>query len=446
MHILFLLAQELGRHGVQGVRAQFLLFLDHNHHVEDHPPVDVDLCDLAAGDGVDALARPLVGDAAELAEFPFNALDLGAIEEVGQVEAGDVVAGDDVGVDLRPEVAEAEEQVLLLVEGENLGTSDVVARIQCPHGVRKVLARALLLQIGRDLDDWALLGPREALALGVVALDVEGKNSQGGQLDDVHRNDMLEVHIHLDLASAHLSAWIPHLKVVTMDPTAADEGAVNHEAQGERDVRLVGGVSAQICPVGQREPALHEATACRHQAWHGNGDFVERRMLVGPLPAQQRGALHHFHGEHEWVGSISAAAPLQLLLEGGLHDTHPRFGCGAHALEVEVRVETMDVRQYAVPLRRHAVHPQHRNLRLHTVGRDEPGVGRVSVIIDVHLHEGQLLRQVPGRRRPRPAFEGGRVGVSGPLNWRHRGGLGHPAGAHEAGTRHVRRGDHCNGV
>mmetsp|Transcript_136285 Transcript_136285/g.423494 ORF Transcript_136285/g.423494 Transcript_136285/m.423494 type:complete len:290 (+) Transcript_136285:2280-3149(+) len=283
---------------------------------------------------------------------------LGAVQQVGQVEVHDVVARQDVGVDRLDEVAEAHEQVLLPIEGEDLGAGDVVAGIQGPNRVDDVLLPALLFEVHGNLDDGALLGPGEALALGVEALNVEGQDAHGRDLDHLDAAHLLEVHVDLHLAGADAAVRRPDHEPLRRDPAPANEMLVDHEAQREGDVGLVGRRRLED-PLAswEGEAGLDDAPARGDEARHRDHDPEEGRVVRRPLPSHQRGARHDLDREDVGVHLVPTAGLRQLLLQCLPEELRilPQLLRGA--LHEEVGQEAVHVRQDAVALLRDAVDP-----------------------------------------------------------------------------------------
>mmetsp|Transcript_104155 Transcript_104155/g.222547 ORF Transcript_104155/g.222547 Transcript_104155/m.222547 type:complete len:220 (+) Transcript_104155:2480-3139(+) len=210
---------------------------------------------------------------------------------------------------------EAEHELVLLFEPEDLLASDLVARVQGPDSMEHSRGAALLLQVGCDLDHGALVCRREALTSGVEAFDVEGEDAQGRDLDDVYMLNLLVAHIHLYLASADEILSASHV-LLQGHPATAYEVSVHHEAQGEGDVRLVRRGGCERPAVGQSKASLDETTACSHKARHCHNDLEEGAVAVSPLEAHERGALDDLYGEYVGLDLISASRLLELCLQG----------------------------------------------------------------------------------------------------------------------------------
>mmetsp|Transcript_38891 Transcript_38891/g.90034 ORF Transcript_38891/g.90034 Transcript_38891/m.90034 type:complete len:369 (+) Transcript_38891:1261-2367(+) len=129
VHILLLLSQELCRHGIQRVRAQLLLLLDHGEHVEVDPSVDVDFDRLSSAEGVHALSAAVPNQTAQLTEVPADVPRLRPIDEIRQVEILNVVARHHIRIHVLHELTEAQEELFLRLEGIHRCTCDVVAGV-----------------------------------------------------------------------------------------------------------------------------------------------------------------------------------------------------------------------------------------------------------------------------------------------------------------------------
>mmetsp|Transcript_75821 Transcript_75821/g.158060 ORF Transcript_75821/g.158060 Transcript_75821/m.158060 type:complete len:254 (-) Transcript_75821:655-1416(-) len=244
MDVLFLVAQKLGRDGVEAVAAELLSLLNHDQHVEDDAPIDVNRDDLASLDLLGALTGPGVHDSAQSREVEIDLLSLGPVKEVRNIELRDVVTCNDVGVDHLEEVSEAHQEVLFPLESEDLRTGHFAASVQIPDRLNKPFVFALLFDVDSNLDHWTSVCARETLAW-VVTLNIEGKDSDGRNLEHVDSclADLLEVHVDFQLRRANFGAGVPNLEGLDGDPASSGEVSVDHVAQREGDVSLVGRVA-----------------------------------------------------------------------------------------------------------------------------------------------------------------------------------------------------------
>ena len=413
MHVLLLLLQEQVADGVEAIAAQLVVAHEHEQEVEDDATLHVDLLVLASAELIgledDALLGGLhVGQAAEKGQA-VDAQRLGPIEQVVEVEVLHIVAGDDVRIDLAHKVRPLLEHGALLHVGEDLRADDVRARVEREYVAYEGVLVALALHHVGDLDDRVLVGlGKDALAAG--ALDVEREYAQRRDLDPLAlgrmRDEVLAVEVDLELAAAHVLPGLAHLVQAAgyLDPVAADDVVVAHEADLELDVALVGGVAlhagAGAEVVARLEYALDDGDVLgqRHANAQELGLLVAVEavdVLLGDELDAGHGALGHVlgldlvaHGRVEALGE-----PIELVgLDGG--GARRRVG-------VQVRLVAVQVSEYAVAGLVDAVQAEDGHA---LCARQRLAHRRTLVVVEVDLLEDErVLGRVDGRqRRTRP--------------------------------------------